>query len=49
MQILIRTNDETKKNLQKEAGNIGITLNALMLVIINDWIQGREKEQNVKK
>ncbi len=49
MQILIRTNDETKKILQKEAGNIGITLNALMLVIINDWIQGREKEQNVKK
>lgn len=39
MQILIRTTEELKKTLQKEAKRIGITLNALILQILWEWVK----------
>ena len=45
MQILVRAPEETKMYLQKEAKNIGLTLNALMLIIIDDWIKQRKIEK----
>ena len=39
MQILIRTTEELKKTLQKEAKQIGITLNALILQILWNWVK----------
>ena len=43
MQLLIRTSAETKEFLQKEAQKIGITMNALVLVILQNWIQEKKK------
>ena len=43
MQLLIRTPAETKEFLQKEAQKIGITMNALVLVILQNWIQEKKK------
>lgn len=48
MQILIRTPVETKEFLKQEANRIGITLNALMLIILDEWIK-QQKEQNVSE
>lgn len=43
MQLLIRAPAETKEFLQKEAQKIGITMNALVLVILQNWIQEKKK------
>lgn len=48
MQILIRTPVETKEFLRQEADRIGITLNALMLIILDEWMK-QQKEQNVSE
>ena len=45
MQLLIRTPAETKEFLQKEAQKIGITMNALVLVILQNWIQEKKKQR----
>ncbi len=42
-QILIRSRDELKTDLQNEAQRIGITLNALILQILDDWKKRQEK------
>ena len=39
MQILIRGTAEMKQILQEEAKRIGITLNALILQILWNWIK----------
>lgn len=38
-QTIIRTTDEMKKELQEEARKIGLTLNALIVVALRDWLQ----------
>ena len=48
MQILIRIPVETKEFLRQEADRIGITLNALMLIILDEWMK-QQKEQNVSE
>lgn len=44
MQILIRTPEEVKIFLQCESKRIGITLNALVLQILWEWIRKRKGE-----
>lgn len=44
MQILIRAPKEIKTFLQCEAKRIGITLNALVLQILWEWIKKRKTE-----
>jgi len=39
MQILIRAPKELKDTLQKRAKQIGITLNALILQILWEWLK----------
>ena len=45
MQILIRTTEELKEILQKEAKRIGLTMNALILQILWDWVKKNEAGQ----
>jgi len=52
MQILVRTPAETKEFLKQEAERIGVTLNALMLIILDDWIKkqkGTVSESDTRK
>lgn len=42
MQILIRTPIELKEFLKGKAESMGITMNALILVILNDWKKREE-------
>lgn len=44
MQILIRCTGEMKGILQKEAKRLGVTLNALILQILWNWIEEHKKE-----
>ncbi len=44
MQILIRAPQEIKIFLQCEAKRIGITLNALVLQILWEWVKKRKLE-----
>lgn len=44
MQIMIRTPDEVKEFLKGKAGSIGITMNALILVILQEWIEQQKKK-----
>ncbi len=44
MQILIRAPREIKTFLQSEAKRIGITLNALILQILWEWVKKRKAE-----
>ncbi len=43
-QILIRTPDETKEFIQKKAKKIGITVNALVLQVLWEWMKKEQKE-----
>lgn len=45
MQIMIRGPEEVKDFLKNQAENIGITMNALILVILQEWIQQKRKEE----
>lgn len=47
MQILIRGTEEMKDILKKESGRIGVSLNALILQILWEWIKehGMEEEK----
>lgn len=47
MQILIRTTEELKTILQKEAKRIGITLNALILQILWEWVKREGQRADV--
>lgn len=38
-QILIRTTDEIKNSVVSKAKSLGITTNALMQLILNDWLK----------
>lgn len=42
MKILIRTPEELKKLLQEKAKKLGITLNALILQILWEWVKDHE-------
>jgi len=42
MKILIRAPKELKDTLQERAKQIGITLNALILQILWDWVEKRK-------
>lgn len=44
MQIMIRTPIEVKEFLKDKAGAIGITMNALILVILQEWIEQQKKK-----
>lgn len=43
MQILIRTPEKLKVKLQFRAKGMGITLNALILQILWEWIENKEE------
>lgn len=43
MQILIRAPEELKKLLQNKCKKLGITLNALILQILWDWVKEENK------
>jgi hypothetical protein len=45
MQIMIRGPEKVKEFLKKQADSIGITMNALVLIILQDWIQQKEREE----
>lgn len=45
MQIMIRGPEEVKVFLKTQAESIGITMNALVLVILQEWIQQKRKEE----
>ena len=45
MQIMIRGPEEVKVFLKAQAESIGITMNALVLVILQEWIQQKRKEE----
>ncbi len=40
-QVLIRTTEETKEALRAEAKRLGITMNALLVTILRDWLDSR--------
>lgn len=42
MKILIRAPEELKKLLQEKAKKLGITLNALILQILWEWVKDHE-------
>ena len=43
MQILIRTPEKLKVKLQTRAKGMGITLNALVLQILWEWLENKEE------
>lgn len=45
MQIMVRAPEEVKDFLKNKAKSIGITTNALILVILQEWIQQKRKEE----
>lgn len=45
-QMLIRLPAGLKEWLRKEAGGMGITLNALVLRILWDWVKQNEKSRD---
>lgn len=49
MQILIRAPKELKEILQARAKKIGVTLNALIILVLWDWIEMTETESQNKE
>lgn len=43
MSILIRCPEELKKILQQESKRVGISMNALVLQILWDWVEEKKK------
>ena len=44
VQILIRPPEALKENLKREARRMGITLNAIVLQILWEWVESRKRE-----
>ena len=45
MKILIRGPEEMKCALQKESKRMGISMNALVLVILGDWMEELKRKE----
>ncbi len=46
VQILIRPPEALKENLKREARRMGITLNAIVLQILWEWVENRKQEES---
>lgn len=44
-QILLRTSDEFKKEIVDEAKRVGISVNALLLQVLRDWMDRLKTEK----